>query len=875
MDGSGGTTRFFRDRKGYEKTNTWQTTKKSDNFNVITLKTENLTEKDMKIRKYGAGIAFDVRREWLPRYLAVRGNDSQHIMMTPMHLADYFLVGVGHATPNGVCTVDLCGTPVNGFSIFLGHNESAYYCAFDNLIGGVLRPTALSFTFAVAEIHDYDYEMPCSEKSLNASAALKGNNRNWNVRIPSDKAYGDAKSWNIPVSKVTASHHVHYNVEEAAGAMDLVRLSEVWIVRKLRGMSEMHQAALAGFMIWLNTLPDHLMRLVDKLECWESQNISQLAKTLKADVRRVKLMQNNYEHSLLPLFEAEVLVNRGVGGVNWAQERENRTRPDVAVISEEECYSEAVKILAEGKSDHGRVKTMSWNKYWKQRWQYTPTGSIKSQYKEDLVDMPGDFRLKNKFVALNTTNITDFESWISRKPSIHAWSSTKYEWGKERAIYGCDLTNFVLTNFCMYECEEKLPAYFPVGRRAEPRYVNRLLDGILDGHEAFCFDFEDFNSQHSTSSMRAVLRAYADVYGLQMSEDQRRAMSWVIQSVDDMVVHDNIGGTGDYKAHGTLFSGWRLTTFINSVLNAVYTKKIYEPTEARHVLTSAHNGDDVIIGVNNAKQAQGMLRNSLKYRIRAQPAKCVLTGVAEFLRVDRSSDTGGQYLARAVATLVHSRIESGAAVSLADSVRSNETRLSEFVDRQGNLETALRLRDRYLERVSGVYGNSKEEAVILLETSSVIGGLCMSRQARVDYTIKIKSEEEEEDENNPMKLRGERRWRGISDMTTEVVEMMTERASSEISRQDVAKRIYDSTLNALSLNRKQVILTENRFVDRARNWREHRGTFKHLRKNGTLGVARLAGIKIDLLAGKSEALDELLHKVAQSAEPLSFLALAT
>jgi len=107
MDGSGGTTRFFRDRKGYEKTNTWQTTKKSDNFNVITLKTENLTEKDMKIRKYGAGIAFDVRREWLPRYLAVRGNDSQHIMMIPMHLADYFLVGVGHATPNGVCTVDL------------------------------------------------------------------------------------------------------------------------------------------------------------------------------------------------------------------------------------------------------------------------------------------------------------------------------------------------------------------------------------------------------------------------------------------------------------------------------------------------------------------------------------------------------------------------------------------------------------------------------------------------------------------------------------------------------------------------------------------------------------------------------------------------
>nr|UVG55948.1 putative RNA-dependent RNA polymerase [Poaceae Liege totivirus 15] len=830
----------------------------------------------MKIRKYGGGgWAWDVKTGYIPRYLAVRGDDDDRAIMVPMHLADFFFVGVGPPTVGGKCSVDVCGVSMNGYTVYLGGDKSAYYCAFDNLIGGITRPAALSHTFALAEIHNYDYFEPCSELSLNPAAAVKQVKKGWDARIQASRAYGSNFGAGVPASKVTSSHHVHYTAAEVAGALDEVRVAETLIMRKLLHLGDMHQAALAGFMLWLNSLSGRLLSLVMRFDCWDAADITSLAKALKADVRRAKLMQNNYPESLLPIFEAEVLVNRGVGQVDWTQERANREFPDTAVISEDECYSEAVKILMQGKSDHGRVKHMTWDEYWKQRWQFTPTGSIKSQYKHDLEDMPGDYRLKNKFVALNTTDLTKFEDWITRAPAIHAWSSTKYEWGKERAIYGCDLTNFVLTNFCMFECEEKLPAYFPVGRRAEPRYVNKLLDGILDGHEAFCFDFEDFNSQHSTSSMRAVLRAYADVYGGQMSTQQREAMTWVIRSVDDMVVHDNIGGTGTYRAHGTLFSGWRLTTFINSVLNAVYTKKIYEPTASRHVLSSAHNGDDVIIGVNNSAQAKGMLRNSLKYRIRAQPAKCVLSGVAEFLRVDRSSDTGGQYLSRAIATLVHSRIESGVSVSLADSLRSNESRLSEYCDRQGDLDVALALRDRYLTRVARVYGNSREEAMTLLSTSSVLGGLSMSRDAGIDYTVEIKTEEEEDDERNPMRVSGTRRWRGIADMTNEVVKLMTERTSAKISREDVAKRIYDSTLNALSLNRKKVIMTENRHRDRARNWREHRGTFKHLRKNGTLGVARLAGIKIDLLAGNKEALDELLHKVAQSAEPLSFLALAT
>lgn len=834
----------------------------------------NNGQKDTRVRSYGSGKLIKIDENFIPRYFALRGNREQRIIITPMELADFFYVGTSMAQPSGPMTVDLYGVAFRGYSIYLGNSRSALYVEFDNYVAGVPRNCMAEFTFAISEVHNYN--LACANDIRNVSWDVM---RDVSEIVGLDRASREELNGvmreiaNLPVSKVTAQHHVHYTPVEAMLASREVRSLELSLIRGLLQAEDKHQAAISGFILWLNSLSDSLLTLVSRLPCWRGESLGTVAGTLKKAVRSAKLLQNNTATDLLPIFESEVLINRGIGQVDWRAERRNRTVPDTAIMDEQTVYDRAVVIMQQGKHDRGRYPTMKWREYWETRWQFTPTGSIKSQYPEDLEDMPKDFRLKNKFVALNTTHKTEFRDWITSEPAIHAWSSVKYEWGKQRAIYGCDVTNFVLTNFAMFRCEDRLPPKFPVGTRAEPAYVTRTIEGILRGKEAFCFDFEDFNSQHSTSSMRAVLRAYADTYSGDMTAEQRSAMAWVINSIDNMVVHDNIGGTGQYKANGTLFSGWRLTTFMNSVLNAIYSEEIYEPTEAQHTMQSAHNGDDIILGMVNAKQAVGMLRNAARINVRAQPAKCAFGAVAEFLRVDRNGGATAQYLPRAIATLVHSRIESGPATSLAESIRSNETRLSEFVDRGGSLETALALRKSYIRRVARIYNNTEEEAYTLLQASSVVGGLSMSRAAPVDKTIKQMWEELEDED--VLTLGGRRAWRGISDMARTVMKVVGKSVGGAITIQDITKRLYNSTLNALSIRRGSAIITETMLRDRARNWREHRGTFKNLRASGTLGMARLAGVTIDLTRVDNEDMELLLHKAAESSEPMSFISIAT
>lgn len=833
-----------------------------------------VVRKSLTVRDYAAGRVRRLSPTFLPRYLAVRGRHHERLIAVPMQLADMFFVGLGPAAPYGPLSVDLYGTSFRGFSVYTGSGTSAYYVMFDNNVVGITRDAMCEFTFALSEIHDYNLAKCAAVTTLTWPRPLSLSDRL--VATAASKLYtaigvrGDA----LPVSKVSAHHHVHYRPSEVSAAARQARVLECNLLIMLLRVSDMHCAAFGGFMCWFNALSDTMLIVVSAFECWQCKDLASLAKSLKNTVRVAKLLQNNVSVDMLPIFEAEVLVNRGIGDIDWLTESKNRRDPDVTDMPYSLVYQRAMNILQKGKHDRGRYQTMDWEQYWHTRWQFTPTGSAKSQHAEDLADLPEDFRLRNKFVALNTTDINTFDEWVQRKPAIHAWSSYKYEWGKQRAIYGCDMTNFVLTNFVMFRCEDRLPPKFPVGSRAEPQYVSRALEAVLEGAEPFCFDFEDFNSQHSTSSMVAVLAAYRDTYWPEMSPQQRKAMGWVMRSMDEMVVHDNIGGQGTYTAAGTLFSGWRLTTFMNSVLNAVYSEEIYEPTEARHPMRSVHNGDDIILGMYNAQQAQKMLCNAIRLNVRAQPTKCAFGAVAEFLRVDRKAAGGGQYLARAVATLIHSRIESGPAMSLLDAIRSNETRLSEYVERGGELDTAIKLRGAYTRRVAPLYGNTADEAITMLEASSVVGGLSMHREAPIEWTV-TETTVSENDEKQIMSLKGNRAWRGIADMANEILTKVSPHLGGRVKLGDITKRVYNSTLRALAVSRRRAIISATHDVARARNWREHRGTFKTLRASGTLGLARLAGVTIDINRPSDGELELLLLKAGQSISPMSFISIAT
>lgn len=130
-----------------------------------------------------------------------------------------------------------------------------------------------------------------------------------------------------------------------------------------------------------------------------------------------------------------------------------------------------------------------------------------------------------------------------------------------RALYGCDLESYRLTDFGFSDAENTLPSFMPTGKKATEENVTRILKSMQTGIP-FCFDYDDFNSQHSILSMQTVMEAWLEVFCEDISEEQIVACKWAISSLEEMTF--NVNGT-NYKAYATLFSGWRLTSFINTV----------------------------------------------------------------------------------------------------------------------------------------------------------------------------------------------------------------------------------------------------------------------------------------------------------------------
>jgi hypothetical protein len=124
-----------------------------------------------------------------------------------------------------------------------------------------------------------------------------------------------------------------------------------------------------------------------------------------------------------------------------------------------------------------------------------------------------------------------------------------------------------------------------------------------------------------------------------------------MDSFDNSYIWDSTFCPDGVKSVGTLFSGHRATSFINSILNAAYLRVAVGRDFWR--TTSLHTGDDVLVTSNDANLIDGIVKNVLDGRLRINPSKQSLGQVnAEFLRVSFNKDGGTGYLCRAIGSLV-------------------------------------------------------------------------------------------------------------------------------------------------------------------------------------------------------------------------------
>jgi hypothetical protein len=791
------------------------------------------------------------RQDYLPRCLAITAKGN--FMAESFGFCDYVLIDFIHTKVSSgledVC-YDFYGTNVIAKLVPCETGTAVYY-KVDQYLAPRTRNIlgALSRVF-LGDVHYY-YNDICSMDNLLYQY------KEVEKRKPDGKyRHLLSEIKNLPISKISGEHHIHFTAEEVVRSMKLSRAS----LEALRLPKDVSTSFMAGMLIWLRNLNEKELEIVKYSGILDVNSAEEYVKRAKTLSVRAKSYQNIVEEDLRMLFEPEVLANRAVGQVDWEGEKLNRSRPNLASITPEEVYEEAVNIFRRADTSSERAKTLTWKQFWKARWQWSAAGSIHSQYEEDMELVPQERELKNKFITLLKMKDVDLEYLLARKPQIYAYSSVKYEWGKQRAIYGTDLTSYILAHFVFYNCENTLSAEFPVGKKARPAYVNARVQATMEDKVPFCLDFEDFNSQHSLEAMQSVMKAFRDVWDRKLSDEQKRALAWSIESLNDTWVQDSCGTKTTYKVNGTLMSGWRLTTFVNSVLNRIYTRKLFLGEKLKY--RSVHNGDDVLIGCDNFAMAAVAVRQGLRENIRLQRGKCAFGGLAEFLRVDHVRGESGQYLTRNIATLVHSRIESKIAVKATDVVEAMEERLAEFATRGGSVREAAALRDVYYSRTAGIFGLTKEDLYIIKTTHRVCGGVSERIDSRVDK--KIVTETKTKAVSLPDELPG------VYDYAEDIVRSL----DIGITYQEAVDKIHSATVKAVMMERNVQSIADCDDVEQNMTYRAlykcHRGELN----TGEYGKAKLVGFLLDVLADKGDR--TLLGMVMRGAKnKMKFLTIVT
>lgn len=479
------------------------------------------------------------------------------------------------------------------------------------------------------------------------------------------------------------------------------------------------------------------MRLIGMIEmCLNvEKDIYKILKSIGLMAKQIQYVETD---DLNELYELAVLQNRIDTTVNWDKEIANRTVAiNTVSFKPSTVYKAAKAIFIDSALDTNYDTFKDWESYWQTRWASLPTGSYVSQYAEDK-----DFYKKllpktniNKTSVLSTIKKpVKFEHYYNRPREIFASTSQKWEWAKVRALYGCDITSFIMSDFGMGGAEQSLPQYFVVGSRATDKAVKQKVKQLAKCIP-LCYDYDDFNSQHSKQSMKEVITAWIDVHRHRLSNEQVKAAIWTRDSVNRLYFHVNQHGYQyNVEAEGTLYSGWRLTSFMNTVLNRVYLELsgIKELTAY-----SIHNGDDVLAAIEIFDNGLKLIENTEKNNLRAQTTKMSYGTIGEFLRIDglATKPTGSQYLTRACATATHSKVESDIPNNLESVLKANQSRCDNLVNRGGDVGVVLKIRDRLSFNATKIFNCDVQTINMYYQLHPVQGG-CNTQASVSPYRIK-------------------------------------------------------------------------------------------------------------------------------------------
>jgi hypothetical protein len=280
--------------------------------------------------------------------------------------------------------------------------------------------------------------------------------------------------------------------------------------------------------------------------------------------------------------------------------------------------------------------------YWSRRWLYTKSGAhsrrIEKLKLDERLDLPERPTRREFAESVEECMVAKGE------PSCHAGQSVKLDTGSTRAIYSGDTINYYTFDYLLMPIEtvwRNKSCLLDPGCR-QPTELYSALANNMDVN--LMIDFEDYNSQHEKSAMKVVIEEAC-------AGAPPEVLKWALESFDKEIVYWREDGVEkSAKTVGSLFSGHRATTFLNTILNSAYIRFVYG--SVRLPVRSYHAGDDVYLS-GKAEFVGELVEKLLKSNVRINRSKqgCG-RHVGEFLRVAFTRDAGRGYLTRCISSLV-------------------------------------------------------------------------------------------------------------------------------------------------------------------------------------------------------------------------------
>jgi hypothetical protein len=316
-----------------------------------------------------------------------------------------------------------------------------------------------------------------------------------------------------------------------------------------------------------------------------------------------------------------------------------------------------LKLLNEGIEDaYSRMRAKvninavtNFMDFWKRRRQWAAKGSTvlhegEKKYVLKLVDHVHDEierRHNKKSLFENEETLCDI-LWhiINEYGRNDTRQVPKWESAAERVLLPGNLYHYVVFSFVLQAFEYDME----VGnvRLNVMRDDDFAMFDIRMGErlKRFEYDFADFNSQHSKTEMKMVISKLAEC-GVH-SDELRWALGWMARSFDQMVIRNKDGS--EHRIESGLYSGWRGTTWINSVLNHAYiyvVRRCYEQIRGcDDVWFYEGCGDDVDMMTRTATDWVLLYSVCCQVGLKAQEVKQLFGERGEFLRITYEAGKG-------------------------------------------------------------------------------------------------------------------------------------------------------------------------------------------------------------------------------------------